>query len=53
MIKLHNRSNLCKNKNTKKYMMSLYIFNVLNRIQKYKIYNYLIKLKYLCIYYYY
>lgn len=33
----------------KKYTMNLYIFNVLIRIQKYKIYNYLTKLKYLCI----
>lgn len=49
MIKLHNGSNLRKNKNIKKYTMNLYIFNVLIRIQKYKIYNYLTKLKYLCI----
>lgn len=40
---------ISKNKNTKKYTMNLYIFNVLIRIQKYKIYNYLIKFKYLSI----
>lgn len=49
MNKITNESNFCKNKNTKKYTMNLYIFNVLIRIQKYKIYNYLIKFKYLSI----